>query len=49
MDKYDKIKLLLCYLISSVDQLEFHESPEDIVLCIARDYEELGEMLKDLC
>jgi len=48
MNKYDKIKLALCYLISDINDLEKADQKDDILLELAKDLEALNEMIMEV-
>jgi hypothetical protein len=48
MDKFDKIKLVLCYLISDIDTLEKADQKDDILLELAKDLEALNKMIMEV-
>ena len=48
MDKFDKIKLALCYLISDIDALEKADQKDDVLLELAKDLEALNKMIMEV-
>jgi hypothetical protein len=48
MDKFDKIKLVLCYLISDIDTLEKADQKDDILMELAKDLEALNKMIMEV-
>ena len=48
MNKYDKIKLALCYLISDINDLEMADQRDDILLEIAKDLEALNVLIMEV-
>jgi hypothetical protein len=48
MNKYDKIKLVLCYLIADINDLEMADQKDGILLEIAKDLEALNVLIMEV-